>query len=237
MISECVKSALAVLALTLAMFLIGRDVLGEAVIGLLYLLPVGWSTTRWGHGPGMCAAVIAFLCFNFFFIPPFFTFTVGSLEGWLVLIIFLIVAVVYVGRIQYGLSRAQAREREAIFMYELSTALAGQHTQAAVARTLAGQLRQLYQARMVQVAVQTETPPLVITTPPEAAASARPDRILPIMAARGLVGEIHLWHGELPLPAEDDRLLRNFATQGALALERARLAQAEAHPANNRAKV
>jgi K+-sensing histidine kinase KdpD len=47
------------------------------------------------------------------------------------------------------------------------------------------------------------------------------------MAARDLAGEISLWRGELPLPPEDSRLLQNFATQGALALERARLTEGE----------
>jgi K+-sensing histidine kinase KdpD len=47
------------------------------------------------------------------------------------------------------------------------------------------------------------------------------------------MGEIGLWRGELPLPPEDNRLLQNLATQGALALERARLVEAEVS-ANNR---
>lgn len=240
MISECVQAVLAVVALTAVMFLIGRDTLGEAVIGLLYLLPIGWSTARWGQGPGICAAVVAFLCFNFFFIPPFFTFTVGSLEGWLVLIIFLAVAVVMVGRIQYGLSQAQAHEREAIFMYELSAALAGLRTTDAVAHTLANRLQQLFQARLVRVTVYSgaHTPSLVVDAPPsrgpdpersegEGAAENRPDRVLPLIATRDLMGEIGLWRGELPLPPEDNRLLQNLSTQGALALERARLSETE----------
>lgn len=76
------------LATTAVFLLIGRNVLGEGVIALLYLVPIGWSTTRWGQLSGMCAAITAFLAFNFFFIPPFLTFQIGSLEGWLMLIIF-----------------------------------------------------------------------------------------------------------------------------------------------------
>jgi hypothetical protein len=49
-------------------------------------------------------------------------------EGWLLLIIFLAVATLIIGRIQYGLQRAHVREREALFMYELSTSLAGAST-------------------------------------------------------------------------------------------------------------
>ena len=156
MIEGSVLAVGLVLATTAVFLLIGRNVLGEGVIALLYLVPIGWSTTRWGQLAGMCAAVTAFLTFNFFFIPPFYTFQIGSVEGWLILIIFLGVATVIVGRIQYGLQRAHVREREALFMYELSTALAGARTSEAVARTLARQLQQMLQAELVQVVVEPD---------------------------------------------------------------------------------
>ena len=156
MIEGSVLAVGLVLATTAVFLLIGRNVLGEGVIALLYLVPIGWSTTRWGQLAGMCAAVTAFLTFNFFFIPPFYTFQIGSVEGWLILIIFLGVAAVIVGRIQYGLQRAHVREREALFMYELSTSLAGARTSEAVARTLARQLQKMLQAELVRVVVEPD---------------------------------------------------------------------------------
>jgi len=226
---QCAKAVLAVAITTIPLVLIGRDTLGEAVIALLYLVPVGWGTSRWGQGPGMCAALAAALTFDFFFIPPFHTFTVGSLEGWLVLAIFLAVAIVVVGRIQSGLSRARASEREAIFMYELSTALAGLRTQDAVVHALARHLQQMFLATLVQVSIQpgNQSSPIRVKAPLDGAASGKPDRVLPILAAPGLVGEIHLWRGDGWLPPEDSRLLQNFSMQAALALERAQLAEAE----------
>src|SRR5512139_269548 len=83
---------LSVAATTGIMFLLGRDRLGEGVIALLYLVPISWSTARWGQGPGIAAAIAAALGFNFFFIPPFYTFNIARLEGWLLLGIFLAVA-------------------------------------------------------------------------------------------------------------------------------------------------
>jgi two-component system sensor histidine kinase KdpD len=218
-------------ATTALMLLIGRDTLREAVIALLYLLPIGGSTTRWGQVPGIAAAIAAFLFFDFFFIMPYYTFNIGSIEGWLVLIIFLVVAIAIIGRIQYGLSQAQAREREAMFRYELSTALAGLSQQDDVARTLAKQLQQIFQAALVQVIIQAEVEPrsIMASVPSDAIAQGKPDRTVPILAARGMTGEICLWRGELPLPPIDDRLLQNFATQGALALERARLVHGNNH--------
>jgi len=63
---QCAKAVLAVAITTIPLVLIGRDTLGEAVIALLYLVPVGWGTSRWGQGPGMCAALAAALTFDFF---------------------------------------------------------------------------------------------------------------------------------------------------------------------------
>src|SRR6266849_2375624 len=105
------KAVVAVAATTAVLLIAGRNTLGEAVIALLLLVPVGWSTTRWGSGAGLAAALAAALAFDFFFIPPFYTVTIGSLEGWLVFVIFLVVAVVMVDRIYSGLARAQASER------------------------------------------------------------------------------------------------------------------------------
>jgi K+-sensing histidine kinase KdpD len=207
---------------TLILYLIGRATLGEAVIALLYLVPVGWIASRWGQGPGICAAVAAALCFDFFFIPPFLTFTVGSLEGWLVLIIFLLVAVVIVGRIQSGLTQAKARENEAIFMYELSLALANSQTPDLVGQILAEKLQQLYQAALVQVTIQSGNlaKPVTISYPQGKAINRHPDRVVPMMGARGMAGEIWLWRQDMPLPGADNRLLNNYASQGAWALER-----------------
>jgi two-component system sensor histidine kinase KdpD len=221
---------LTVAATTGIMFLIGRDRLGEGVIALLYLIPISWSTTRWGQGPGIAAAIAAALGFNFFFIPPFYTFNISSLEGWLLLGIFLAVAIVVVGRIQSGLSRAQASEREAIFMYELSTALASATTPQAVARTLAETTQLLYQAARVQVFVERNGQPYLSSSPEQSNAKGKPDLILPIESFSGLLGEMRLWQGEVRLPKASDRLLQNFAKQGGLALERARLAQYQIHP-------
>ncbi len=215
-------AVLSVAVMTGVMLLVGRDILGSAVVSLLFLLPIGYSTTRWGQVPGICAAVAAALAFDFFYIPPYNTFTIGSTEGWLVFVIFLAVAVLIVGRIQYGLSQAREHEKEAIFMYELSSALAGLRDRKAIARTMISQLKQLYQTRLVQVSIYSNGSPLVIRLPEEGAAEGPADRLLPFLTSHGLEGEIAIWRGRLPLPPEDSRLFRSFAIQGALALERAR---------------
>jgi K+-sensing histidine kinase KdpD len=218
-------SVLAVAALTGLMYLVGREQLGEGVIALLYLIPISWSTARWGLGPGIAAAITASLSFNFFFIPPYYTFYIGRLEGWLIFIIFTLIAVMIVTRLQAALAKAQEREREAVFMYELSMALAGAKSITFVARVLAEHVQQLYQANLVQVSLQQEEPhkSVVASAPGGTSGHGRPDRLVPIMAGSKLVGEICIWKGIAPLPSIDNRLLQNFANQGGLALERFRV--------------
>jgi len=223
------NSLLAVLMVTgttVLLVLFGRDTLGEAVIALLYLVPVAWSANKWGQLPGISAALTAALAFDFLFIPPFYTFAVARLEGWLVLAIFLGVAILVVGRIQDSLSKAH----EAVFMYELSSALTGLRTQEAVAHTVAKQLRQLFQASLVNVIFYPENRSLsiVASEPSDGLGKDRPDRVLPLLNSWGLVGEIQIWRGAIvDLPSDDSRLLQNFAAQTARALERTQQAESE----------
>jgi K+-sensing histidine kinase KdpD len=226
MLANALKGMLLILALTIPLWLIGRDVLGDAVICLLYLAPIAWSASKWGQLAGMSAALTAALCFDFLFIPPFYTFAIGSLEGWLVLAIFLGIAIVVVGRIQESFSQA----RQATFMYELSSALANARTQDAVARIVARYIRQLFQASRVVVTYQPSqsSPALTVREGEGEAVKEIPDRILPIMNSWGLVGEIQIWQGEFSkLPAEDSLLFQNFATQAAKAFERTQLLENE----------
>jgi two-component system sensor histidine kinase KdpD len=226
---NCLLAFGSVVIVTIPLLFIGRDTLGEAVIALLYMVPVGWSAARWGQGAGVCAAVSAALAFDFFFIPPFYTFAVGRLEGWLVLAIFLVVSIVVIGRIQSGLTKARTSEREALFMYEMSAALAGMRTQEAVIHALATNLQLMFQAELVEVGIQpgNKSAPLLVKVPPAKEGNGVPNLILPILASPGLLGEIRIWRGYGWLPMEGSRLLHNFTTQASIALERARLAEAE----------
>jgi hypothetical protein len=134
---------------------------------------------------------------------------VGSLEGWLVLVIFFAIAIVVVGRIQDSLSKAH----EATFMYELSSALANVRTQDAVAHTTARYIKQLFRASQVNVTFQQskENPRIAVSEPQDKTVEGRPDRILPILNAWGLVGEIQIWRGEFAnLPTEDSHFSRTL---------------------------
>jgi len=217
-----------------AIFFALRDVLDTTLIALLYLIPLGMITAFWGLGPGITSALITFLAFNYFFIEPYYTFTVHQPTDVVILIVFLIVAVVIsqlVGRAQAGLAAAMAREREATQLYELSTALTGLHDDHDIAQILAKQVYAVSEGEYVELKITGADPftfqLLEIGPPPRL-----PELIVSIQAPRGLLGEIRLWRAAPAISSSEKRLLQTFASQGALALERAWLAQAE-----SRAKV
>ena len=221
------------IGLTTGLLYLWRSSLGTPLMALLYLLPVGLSTAFWGLGPGVLTAVWAFLAFNYFFIDPKLTLVVHRTEDTLVLLVFLVVAVVIsqlVGRAQAGLAAARAREREATRLYELSTALAGLLDVQAIGRTLCEQVRSTFQTDRVELAATGggAFPAFEVSLPQEAsAAPASAARIALLQSARGQLGEIRVWRNSAPISASEDRLLRTFASQGTLALERAWLAESD----------
>jgi two-component system sensor histidine kinase KdpD len=226
--------AFVLIASVTAVFFVLRDALDTTLVALLYLIPLGIITALWGLGPGLTSAVITFFTFNYFFIRPYYTFTVHRPADVVILVVFLVVAVVIsqlVGRAQMGLAAATAREREATQLYELSTALTGLHDDHVIAQILARQVQAVAEGEYVELNVSG--PRAFAFHFPEKDPPTRPsDLTVPIESARGLLGEIQLWRAAPVISAGERRLFQTFASQGALALERAWLAQAE-----SRAKV
>ena len=221
-------SFLLIAAIT-AIFFFLRDVLDTTLVALLYLLPLGMITAFWGLGPGITSAVITFFTFNYFFIPPYYALTVHRPTDVVILVVFLIVAIVIsqlVGRAQAGLAAATAREREATQLYELSTAFAGLPDDHAIAQILAKQVHAVAESEYVELDV-TGTHPFSFRLPEIEPPVRPPELILPIEAARGVLGEIRLWRAAPAISSRERRLFQTFASQSALALERAWLAQAE----------
>lgn len=221
--------ALVLIALVTLLFFALRDALDTTLVALLYLIPLGIITAYWGLGPGILSALITFLTFNYFFIEPYYTFTVHQPIDVVILIVFLIVAVVIsqlVGRAQSGLAAATAREREATQLYELSTALAGPHDDKAIAEILARHLHAVSECEYVQIGVIGKQP-FTFHLPGKEEPPRPPELSVPIEAARGILGEIQLWRSMSTVSPIEKRLLHTFASQAALALERSWFAQAE----------
>jgi two-component system, OmpR family, sensor histidine kinase KdpD len=96
-------------------------------IVLLYLLPVLVSAVRWGRGPSLFSSVLGVLAFDFFFVPPVFTFSVGSIQHLLVLVVFFSVALVTgttATKLRDEVEKATEREKRTLALYALSREIA-----------------------------------------------------------------------------------------------------------------
>ena len=105
--------ALALLSLaaaTLALFTL-RSHLGEAHVALVFLLVVLGASAAGGRILGITTALIAFLAFDWFFLPPFNTLLVRNPFDWLVLLVFLITSIVAAQLLYRARSERAAVER------------------------------------------------------------------------------------------------------------------------------
>ncbi len=90
---------------------------------LLYLLPVLISAVRWGLWPSLAASVLGMLCFDFFFVPPVMSFTVGNVRHIFSFGVFLVVAFVtgtLAARLRSQAEASRERERRTTALYSLS---------------------------------------------------------------------------------------------------------------------
>lgn len=104
---------LALVAVTVAMLAV-RDKLNEAHVALVYILVVQGGSAREGRGLGFTLAGLAFLCFDWFFLPPYGTLVVAKSVDWAVLVGFLITSVISAQLFErVRAETATARERSA----------------------------------------------------------------------------------------------------------------------------
>ena len=88
-----------------------RSELGEAHVALVFLLVVLGASAAGGRSLGITIALVAFVVFDWFFLPPFNTLRVRNPLDWLVLIVFLITSVVAAELLYRARSERAAVER------------------------------------------------------------------------------------------------------------------------------
>lgn len=86
-----------------------RAHINVTTVALAILLAVLFAAIAFGSKPALAASVLAMLCFNFFFLPPYHTLTIADPQNWVALTAFFITALT-VGQLS---ARAQRRAEEA----------------------------------------------------------------------------------------------------------------------------
>ena len=83
--------------------------INPTTVALAFLLVVLFVASVWGSRPAIFASLLGVGCFNFFFLPPFGTFTIRNPDNWVAFFAFLITALT-AGRLS---ARAKRRAEEA----------------------------------------------------------------------------------------------------------------------------
>ena len=97
-------------------------------VAMVYLLGVGVVAARYGRGPSVFAALGSIAVFDFFFVPPFYTFAVSDVRYLLTFAVMLGIALMISGltlRIRAQAESARDRERRTATLYGMSRELAG----------------------------------------------------------------------------------------------------------------
>jgi two-component system sensor histidine kinase KdpD len=247
--------ALAIVALGLAGAAVIRPLFGVENVDLVFLTAVVGVAVRYGLGPSLLASVAASLCYNFFFLPPVYTFTITDPTNIVAFFFFMLIAILVsnvAARVRVQADSAMGRVRTTEQLYAFSRKLAGTATLDDVLWASAYQTALMLKVRVVLLLPEQGLLTVKAGYPPEdqldqadlaaanwawsndRSAGRGSDTLpgakrlfLPMRTGRGPIGVIGIDNDRTgPLLTPDQRrLLDALVDQGALAIERVLLVE------------
>ncbi|OSJ08536.1 two-component sensor histidine kinase [Bradyrhizobium canariense] len=247
--------ALGITALGLAAAVAIKPYFGIENVDLMFLTAVVTVAVRYGLWPSLLASVAASLAYNFFFLPPVYTFTITDPTNVAAFFFFMLIAFVVsnvAGRVRTQADAAIGRIRTTEQLYAFSRKLAGTGTLDDVLWATAYQIALMLKVRVVLLLPDEGLLTVNSGYPPEddldqadlaaanwAWSNDRPagrgsDTLpgakrlfLPMRTGRGPIGVIGIDNDRTgPLLTPDQRrLLDALVDQGALAIERVLLVE------------
>ncbi|MGH6817162.1 MAG: DUF4118 domain-containing protein [Methylovirgula sp.] len=235
--------------------LILRQTFAVSNLALVFLVGVLMSAVNFGLWPSLFACLASVLAFNFFFLPPLYTFTIADPENVVALFFFGVVAVIasnLMARLRAQAIAAQRRARITEELYLFSRKLAGAADLDAVLWATVYQIALLLKVRVVLLLPEEGRLALKAGFPPEdqlddadlaaaqwsfeknQAAGRGADTLpgakrlfTPMRTGRGAVGVIGIDSDRTGplLMPEESRLLDSLSDQASLAIERIYLAR------------
>lgn len=139
----------AVVSTCITLLVFGRDQLPDVV--MLYLLGIMLVSSRFGLWASVLAAFLSVAAFDFFFVPPYLTFTVVDFRHTTTFTVMFVVAIVISGltqRIRNEAVAARERELRTAVLYELSRELAGAQDTQSVLQAAANQIEKVFRSRV-----------------------------------------------------------------------------------------
>jgi two-component system, OmpR family, sensor histidine kinase KdpD len=237
--------ALAGIAALSGLMVPARHHLSLATPALVLVVPVVAGVAVGGLWAGMLAVAAGFIAYDLFFIPPFGTLSVGSAQNWVALVVYVVVMLV-VARVVVFLQRARAEARRhedaTQRLYLLSDLLMGDKPATELLQLIVATIHQAFRPRWAAALVPGDEGLTVAATAGEALSAeelaslsptpGRPESLrsvdtgevairIALTARDRPVGLVAL--AGAPLDSHDWELLRTYANQAALALERSQL--------------
>ena len=224
-------------------------------VDLVFLTAVVTVAVRYGLWPSILASVASSLCYNFFFMPPIYTFTITDPVNVVAFFFFMLIAILVsnvAARVRTRADSAIGRIRTTEQLYAFSRKLAGTATLDDVLWASAYQTALMLKVRVVLLLPENGVLTVKAGYPPEdqldkadlaaanwawgndRAAGRGSDTLpgakrlfLPMRTGRGLIGVIGIDDDKTgPLLTPDQRrLLDALVDQGALAIERVLLVE------------
>ena len=247
--------SLALVAVALGISKLIFPFLGIENVDLVFLTVVVTVAVRFGLFPSLVASIAASLCYNFFFLPPVYTFTITDPTNVAAFFFFMLIAVIVsnvAARVRTQAVMATGRARTTEYLYSFSRKLAGTATLDDVLWATAYQTALMLKVRVVLLLPEHGLITVKAGYPPEdeldqadlaaanwAWSNDRPagrgsDTLpgakrlfLPMRTGRGPIGVIGIDDDRTGpiLTPDQTRLLDALMDQGALAIERVRLVE------------
>jgi two-component system, OmpR family, sensor histidine kinase KdpD len=254
---EPLPYAVALLAVTVALgaAILVEPWLGIETVDLLFMTAIVAVAVRYGLWPSLAASVAASLCYNFFFLPPVYTFTITDPTNVAAFVFFIVMAVLVsniAARVRTQALAAMGRARTTESLYAFSRKLAGVGTMDDVLWATAYQAALMLKVRVVlllsengTIAVKTGYPPEDVLDEADLAAAkwawqnnraagrgsdtlpGAKRLFLPMRTGRGAIGVVGI-DSDKPGPLltpDQRRLLDALIDQAALAIERVYLVE------------
>ena len=242
--------ALVAVAAALGLDELIKPIVGVENVDLVFMTAIVAVAVRYGLLPSLFASVVASLCYNFFFLPPIYTFTITDPTNVAAFLIFIVMAVLVsnvAARVRTQAMAAIERARTTEALYAFSRKLAGVGTLDDVLWATAYQAALMLKVRVVlllpengSIAVRAGYPPEDTLDDADLAAArwawehnrsagrgsdtlpGAKRLFLPMRTGRGAIGIVGI-DSDKPGPLltpDQRRQLDALIDQGALAIER-----------------
>lgn len=234
-----------------------ENVLDLTNIIMLYLLVVVIASMKFGFYPAVVTSVLSVLAFDFFFVPPHFTFNIADTQYLItfstLIIVSIVISYLLVRTKEYAIS-AQKREMNTLALYSLSQGLAVTKSVEEVGEAIVENIEKAFNWEAAFIVPMFNTFELLVKTQDlfisdkemavaiwsfnnQTIAGFQTDtlrdallRYIPLKTSRGVVGIMGVRPDRATefITPDQVKILQTFANQAALAIERIQLADVAA---------